>query len=105
MAKKKRNNGRPFVMIYKSVLKSQAYEQLSPTEFRAYVHIKANHNGSNNGEIPCPYSQLEGIMARATISRALKGLENKGWIERNKCGGMCRYYRLYKLTWKYDVKR
>lgn len=92
-------------MLDKSLLKGPAWKELTHSEMVTYIHLKANHNGSNNGEIPFKYSEMKGIMAPDTISKALKGLIKKGWIEKTKYGGMFRYYCLYKLTGKYDVIR
>ncbi len=92
-------------MLDKSMLKSSAWRDLTSSEKITYVHLKANFNGSNNGEIPFTYSEMEGIMASATISKALKGLLHKGWIEKTQYGGMYRYYCQYKLIAKHDVIR
>jgi len=105
MARTKRKNGPPFVMIDKAVLRSSAWKALSHSEMVVYIYLKANYNGSNNGEIAFPYSQMEGIMARQTLSSALKGLIEKGWIEKTEYGGLYRYYCLYRLTGKFDVVR
>jgi len=48
------------------------------------------------------YLELKDIMAPATLSKALKGLIKKGWIEKTKHGGLFRYFCLYRLTGKYD---
>jgi len=103
MGKSKRRNGNsPLVMIKKNTLQSDAWKQLTHPEKVGYIHLKANFNGSNNGEISFKYSSMQGVMAPATLSKALKGLEKKGWIEKTEHGGLCRYYCLYRLTGKYD---
>jgi len=92
-------------MVEKSTLKSTAWRELAHTEKIVYIHLKANFNGSNNGRIPFKYSHMKGIMSPATISKALKGLLGKGWIEKTQYGGMYRYSCLYKLTGNHDVIR
>lgn len=99
---KRRKNGPPFVMLERATLKSQEWRQLSHSEMIAYIYIKKNYLGYNNGEISFRYSEIRGIMSPATLSKALKGLTSKGWIEKTKHGGMFRYYCLYKLTGKHD---
>ncbi len=94
--------GPPFVMLEKQTLESQEWKKLTRAEMITYIYIKKNYNGGNNGEIPLKYTELKGISAPATISEALKGLTDKGWIEKTRHGGMYRYYCLYKLTGKYD---
>jgi len=92
-------------MIEKNMLYEDAWKQLSHSEMIAYIYLKANYNGSNNGEIPFRYSSMKGVMSPATLSKALKRLQEKGWIAKTEHGGLCRYYCLYRLTGKYDVIR
>lgn len=97
-----RRVGPPFVMLEKDTLNSLHWKALTRPEMVTYIYVKKNYNGSNNGSIPLKYSELTNIMSDATISKALKGLIGKGWIERTKHGGMFRYFCLYKLTGKHD---
>lgn len=98
----RKNKHRRFVLLERQTLISPNWKALSHTEMVVYIYIKNNFNGSNNGSIPLKYSELKDIMAPATISKALKGLREKGWIEITQQGGLYRYFCLYKLTGKYD---
>ena len=89
-------------MLDRSMLDSPEWRTLSPAEMLTYVYLKKNYNGRNNGQIPLRYSWLKDIFAAATLSKALKGLEAKGWIEKTKLGGLYRYSCEYKLTGKCD---
>ena len=89
-------------MLDIGMLHSETWSDLSHSEMLTYIYMRANHNGKNNGEVPLKYAELKEILAPATLSKALKGLENKDWIRKTKHGGMYRYYCLYKLTGKYD---
>lgn len=100
-----KHKGPPFVMLERVTLNSPECKALTSAEFRVYTYIKKNYNGSNNGAIPFKYAELKGVMAPATISSALKGLEAKGWIKKTQYGGLHRYYCLYRLTCKYDRLR
>jgi len=102
---RRRNSGPPFVMMEKNTLRCQDWKQLSHTEMIAYLYLKANYNGSNNGKIQLPYKSMEAVMAHKTLSTALKGLVDKGWIERTQRGGLYRYVCHYRLTGKYDLLR
>ena len=65
-----------------------------PQGLLLYLHIKAKYNGSNNGKIRLPYSELEGIngiSSPKTISKAQQELIDKGWITKTKHGGLYRY--------------
>jgi len=103
--KRKRHGGPPFVMLEKDTLHKQEWKQLTHAEMIAYIYIKHNYNGKNNGQIPLKYIELKGILAPATLKKALVGLEAKGWIEKTRHGGMYRYYCLYKLTGNHDRVR
>jgi len=92
-------------MLERKTLRSQEWKKLTRSEMITYIYIKKNYDGYNNGEISLKYSELKGVLASATLSKALKGLIVKGWIEKTEHGGMFRYYCLYKLTAKYDVIR
>jgi hypothetical protein len=100
---KKKKKGRSFVMLERQTLRSSGWKELTPAEKLTYIGIKANFNGGNNGEIPFKYSESD--FRSATTSKALKGLIEKGWIEKTKHGGLYRYFCLYKLTGKCDFIR
>lgn len=101
---KKKKFGPPFVMLGRQMLDSDEWKELSKSEMIAYIYLKKNYNGCNNGQIPLRYSWFKGIFAGATLSRALKGLATKGWIEKTTLGGLYRYSCEYKLTGKYDTR-
>jgi len=100
---RKSKNHRRFVLLECQTLVSDAWKALTQSEMITYIYIKKNFNGGNNGQIPLKYLELTGIMAPATLSKALKGLQSKGWIEKTQHGGMFRYFCLYKLTGQYDA--
>ena len=96
--RRKRRSGPPFVMLEWKTLDSEEWQKLSKAEKLIYIRIKRNYNGLNNGKIPMKYSDAKKeLKSDATISKALKGLEKRGWIERTKYGGMYRFYNLYKI--------
>jgi len=102
---RRRKNSPPFVMLERSVLNSLEWQSLTHSEMIAYIFLKKNYNGSNNGEISLKYTELKKVFSSATLSKALKGLIKKGWIEKTKYGGLYRYYCLYKLTGAFDKIR
>ncbi len=100
---KKRKRYKPFVMLDRALLDKPEWKRLSSSEKIIYIYLKKNYNGSNNGKIPLKYCKhLDVLKSSATISKALKGLESKEWIEKTQYGGMYRYYCLYRLTGKHD---
>jgi len=94
-----------FVAIPRKTLRSNEWKELTSAAKLLYIHLKSKYNGINNGSIRLYYSELKGIKgisSSSTISKARKELEDKGWIKREKLGGLYRYYNEYKLTSKYD---
>ena len=109
IAKRRRKNGRdspPFIRCEKDMLfNCSGWKELSPSAKLLYIYIKSRYNGSNNGKIKLPYSELsgiKGISSSKTISNAQLELKQKGWISISQHGGMYRYFNLYKLTWRFD---
>lgn len=96
----------PFAPVFKNVLQSKEWKQLTHSEQIIYIRIKANYSGSNNGNIPFKYSDVTGkepgCFSPATVSKALKGLIAKGWIKKTRYGGLYRAYCLYALTLNFD---
>jgi hypothetical protein len=95
-----------FLMLGRdTVLHSEDWKQLSPRAKVLYLHIKAKHTGTNNGNICLHYSELrteKGFSSDETISGAFKELERKGWITRTSMGGLHRTPTKYGLTGRYD---
>jgi hypothetical protein len=93
----------PFVALSRTTMKSKEWRTgLTSTEKIIYWCLKYKYVGHNNGQIRLYYSELEDMFSPGTISRANRGLEEKGWIVRTKLGGLYRYFNEYKLTGKYD---
>ncbi len=95
-----------FLMLGRdTVLHSEDWKKLSPRAKVLYLHIKAKHTGTNNGNICLHYSELrtvKGFCSDETISGAFKELERKGWITRTSMGGLRRTPNRYGLTGRYD---
>lgn len=105
-ARRRKDRGhKSFVMLPRKMLRRKEWKELNPAAKILYLYLKAKYNGSNNGEIRLYYSELKGIKgisSPSTISKATRELENEGWIERTKKGGLYRYFNEYKLTGKFD---
>jgi len=101
MKKKKINH---FAPIFSSVLYSEKWKELTRSERELYIYLKVGDNGSNNGEITLPYSNLKGIMNSATMSKALRGLIYKDWIVKAHSGGLYEKASKYKITYLHDKR-
>lgn len=84
-----RSIGEPrHVRLYHWLLKTSAWQSLSPQGVATYVALSQIYNGSNNGEIALSVRaaarQLH--IAKDTATKAFHELEEKGFIRRNVCG-------------------
>lgn len=105
MSKRKRK-GLAHVGIERRTLKEEHWRGLSAPAKIFYIHLKGRFNGSNNGDIKLPYSAMRRVKGCATnpsCFKAVKELEEKGWIKKKQFGGHTRWDNLYRLTWKYDL--
>ena len=78
----------PFVMLYKDLLRSPAWESLTNAARVAYLHIKLDENGYNEGLLKLPYSQAEKLMDKKTYAKALRQLQDRGFIVVMSHGGL-----------------
>lgn len=86
-SKWKRKGGQKFLMIDSYVYRSAAFRALLPAERVAYEEMKWRYDGTNNGRIGLGCAELaDALHARSkdTASRALAGLQAKGFIAKTK---------------------
>ena len=65
------------------------------------IDVAKQYNGSNNGDLHAAWSILsgQGWHSKGTLSRAIKELIDKGFIELTRQGGKNRC-SLYAVTWR-----
>jgi hypothetical protein len=89
-----------FVALPKDVLESLAYAALTAFEVKLLLDLFCQHNGRNNGDYSAAWAimQRRGWNSQDTLHRALRGLLDKGFIQRTRQGGrnLC---SLYSVTW------
>ena len=95
-SKKKKSS--PFVMIYKAMIESHAWQQLGHPAVRAYIHLRAKVNGKNNDNLSLTYKEMEPYMNRHTFAKALKQLEEHGFIKFARRGGLYKRCNIYALS-------
>ncbi|WP_455647988.1 hypothetical protein [Lonepinella koalarum] len=99
MNHKGRRKTEPFVALPKNMMNSTAFKRLSPAENKVFVHLCAEYNGKNNGNITLPYNRAsEFNLSRQTLSKALKSLTEKGFIKVSRQGERGKL-SLYALTY------
>jgi len=68
---------------------------------RVLLSIMRRKNGTNGTDaapIICPYECMNGSMGSATIARAIRELEGKGFIERTQRGGLYKKPNLFAFS-------
>lgn len=86
----------PFVMLHWHLIDSQGWHALSPHARLAYLELARLYSGDNNGCISLSARRLARQMPcdKATASRALRELEDAGFIETLRVGTFTRKDRL-----------
>ena len=105
MTKKKEPVGLQHVGLERRLVNGLRWQELTAPEKLLYIRLKANHDGSNNGRIRLSYRSMEhekGCSSSTAISKAIKGLQKKGWIKVRESGGLYRHDNFYELTFKWD---
>lgn len=91
----KKNRLPPFVAIYKALLKQVEWRALSSSAKVIYIYLRGKFNTETLSEVSLAYSEISDMMSTKTISRAFKELQEKGFIEKTKYGGLyggvCKY--------------
>ena len=88
--------------VFKEMLNSNAWACIGHPAKVAYIHIKAKCFSQDSGDLTLSYIEMERIMTKQTFARALRQLEQFGFIERTQRGGLFRrrnYFRLIE-KWK-----
>jgi Helix-turn-helix domain len=107
MAKRHNNTGRStterFVSLPHYMLRSTAWQSLSPVAVKVYIELACLYNGSNNGRLALSAraaAERAGC-SKNTAARAFTELVGKGFIERRSSGHFDRktpHAAEYRLT-------
>ena len=83
------------------VLNSKAYPSLTPAAVKLLLDLGAQYRGTNNGDLCAAWTVMakRGWRSKATLTRALRELEGKGFICKTRQGGRHRA-SLYAVTWR-----
>lgn len=97
---KGRSESGSFIAVPKTLLESAEYAALSAHEVKLLLDLFAQYNGRNNGDFQCTWRLMRkrGWRSPDTLSRALKGLRERRWIQLTRQGGINRC-SLYAVTW------
>lgn len=98
---KRGRKGPPFIKLDHPMFDSEAFQSLAHSSVRVLLSImrrKNGTNGTNTAPIICPYDCMNGTMSKATIAKAIRELEEKGFIERSQHGGLMKQPNLFAFS-------
>ncbi len=81
-----------------AIVDSKAWQGLTSSAKVAYIHLKRKVVNSTPGEITLSYTEMEKHLNRRAFSRALTLLEEKGFTERTKRGGLYRRRNFFRFS-------
>ena len=98
---KGRSNHGPFLAIPRAVLNSSTWAAMSGHESKLLLDVAAAYRGNNNGDLSVAWRlmQARGWRSRDSLTKALAGLLEKGFIVKTRQGGR-RICSLYAITWE-----
>jgi hypothetical protein len=104
--RRRRDEGPPFIQLYRYLLECPAYVSLSPYARAALIEVDRGYNGSNNGKIVLSVRTLAHRLgcSKDTACRALQELVHKGFIEPRIKGAFRRKFR-HATEWRLTDRR
>ncbi len=102
MKRHRRPKSPPFVMLPWRLIDSPAWKELSNGSRVALIHLMRQVRSANPGEITLLHRHMAEIMKRETYARAIRQLEEMGFVDRIQIGGLYRKKNIFKLSdrWK-----
>jgi len=98
---KRGRKSQPFIMLEHPLFDSEAFNSLSHSAARVLLSImrrKNGKNGTDDAPIECPYPAMSGNMGSATIAKAIRELEEKGFINLARRGGLMKKTNLFVFS-------
>lgn len=97
---KGRSDGPSFIQLPHYVLRSEQWGELSGNAIKALCELLRQYAGSNNGDLSATFGDLteRGWNSRTTLSKALRELEDAGWIIETRKGNRHIGCSLYAVT-------
>jgi hypothetical protein len=90
--------GPPFVQLWKWIIKTDEFAELTGSELKLLIDIASQFNGRNNGNLTL-HAVRSRWKSRSTTQSAKDGLLRKKWIVCTKHGGYQRGPDLFAVTW------
>ena len=93
-----------FVLLYHTLLRSDAWRSLNGSTVRVYLELHMRYMGSNNGELFIGMDKIAKnlCISKSTVSSAFKELQAKGFIVKTKDG---RWVRGQAAVWRLTTQK
>ena len=104
MGKRRKNRLPPFVAVFKEMLQSQAWEKIGNPARVAYIHLKGKCCSASVEEISLSFNEMEKFMHRHTFAKAIRELEEFGFVKVIQKGGLYRRRNFYLLSEEWKTK-
>jgi DNA-binding transcriptional ArsR family regulator len=98
MGRRRKSKLSRFVALHWEIIDSRAWQDLSNASRVALIHLKRKVFKANPGEISLSYNEMEKIMCRHAFAKALKQLEDVGFITKEQQGGLFRRRNFFRLS-------
>lgn len=96
-----------FIALPHAILESPEYASLSAHAVKLLLDLFSQYRGDNNGDFTAAWKLMKprGWTSKAMLYRALRELQDKGWIVTTRQGGRAglgasRVCSLFGVTWK-----
>lgn len=84
----KKQKSKPFIMVFKALLKDPSWRKLSNSAKIIYIYMRGKFNSETLSVVTLAYSEMQDMMSSRTISKGFKELQEAGFIEKVKQGGL-----------------
>lgn len=85
---KEKQKAPPFVMLRRDLMKDPDWRKLSSSAKIIYIYLRGKFNYKTFQEVTLAYSEVKDMMSSKTISKAFRELQDAGFIEKTKHGGL-----------------
>lgn len=90
-----------FTMLRHDLLRDPTWRKLSSSAKIVYIYLRTKFNSITLSEVTLSYSEMGDMFSSKTTSKAFKELQNNGFIEKTKQGGLWGGVCTYKFIGPY----
>ncbi len=84
----KKKKAPPFVMLRRDLLRDKTWRELSSSAKVVYIYLRSKYNHVTKDNVTLSYTEMKDVIGTQAMSQALKELQEQGFIEKIKKGGL-----------------